>query len=336
MVRRDSGDLTDPLASAPMSEPVPAEPVLPHATPVTGFTVPPGLYAAEEPLISRDYNGWWSRGIAVVRSGWRQLVLIQAAGAVVSFGAAAVFGVLQITSLPPGALSPTPGSPSPDPNVAAGVLLRQLGFLLGAVAVAGFVGLLLTLTTVHLVVQIASGRRAEFGPAVRAALPRILPLLGWGLLAGLIMVAGACACVLPVFYFYAVFLVLGPVVMFERGGAVGRCFRLFHGNLGASVGRVATIVGLSIGVNLVGTVVNAVLSAVTGGPGAPQSTRVAVLLAGALLGAVLQGGLGVLTAPLTVLTYADERARIEPVRSADLIRALGLGPEDQISATVPT
>jgi len=188
--------------------------------------------------------------------------------------------------------------------------------------------------TVHIVAQLASGRRPEFGLAVRGALPRILPLLGWSLLAGLIILGGLCACVLPSFYFLAVFTVLAPVVMFERSAAVGRCFRLFHGNLGASVGRVAIIIGFGVGVSVVSQVL---ATGLTRAAGTELTARVLVTVVTTAISALLRAGVGVLTAPLTVLTYADQRARIEPVRSADLIAALGLGPAggDQSSATVP-
>jgi hypothetical protein len=320
----------------PVSEPQQFEAVPPLESPVSGFTVPPAMYTAHEPLISPDFNGWWSRGIAVVKAGWRPILLVQLGGGLVSLVFSATVVLIQLHSVPSAVLTPTPGAPPPDPGQVLQPLLSQLGLFLGAAALTAFVSLLVTLMTVHLVVQVASGRRAQFGPALRAALPRILPLLGWSSLAGLILFGGVCACILPVFYFLAVFTVLAPVVMFERGGAVGRCFRLFHGDLGASLGRIATIVGLGIGVAVVESVINGGLLAATGGATADLSTRVAVPLVSAVIGAGLNGGLGVLTAPLTVLTYADQRARIEPVRSADLIRELGLGPDDdQRSATVP-
>ncbi len=187
--------------------------------------------------------------------------------------------------------------------------------------------------TVHLVVQLASGRRPELGLAARAAVPRILPLLGWSLLAGLLMLIGLCACVIPFFYLLGVFTVLAPVVMFERGPAIARCFTLFRGDVGASAARVAIILGFSVGVSVLSQVVGA---SVAGIAGTDIGARMVAAVAAATVAALLRAAVGVLTAPLTVLTYADERARIEPVRSADLIAALGLGPAGgQSSATVP-
>ncbi len=47
-----------------------AEDPLRPPTPSGGYAVPPELYRADEPLISRDINGWWARGIAILKAGW--------------------------------------------------------------------------------------------------------------------------------------------------------------------------------------------------------------------------------------------------------------------------
>lgn len=282
------------------------------------------MYAAPEPLISNDFSGWWSKGVAVARTGWRPLAILQVGGALLGFVFTAVLGVIQLRAVSDIVTNRAPGAPPPTAGEVLGPLLRLYGFTLAGGAVAGFVSLLVTLMSVHIVVQVAGGRHPDLGGAFRAALPRILPLLGWSLLSGLILLAGLCACVLPGLYFLAVFTVLAPVVMVERVNVIGRCFKLFHGNLGASLGRVATIIGLGIAVGLVSAVVDSVLSAVAGGTSAGMGARVTVVLIGGLIGALLQAGLGILTAPLTVLTYADQRARIEPINSATIVRELGL------------
>lgn len=55
-----------------------------------------------------------------------------------------------------------------------------------------------------------------------------------------------------------------------------------------------------------------------------MGARVTVVLVGGLIATLLRAGLGILTTPLTVLTYADQRARIEPINSATIVRELGL------------
>jgi hypothetical protein len=291
-----------------------------------GFTVPPAQYADPEPLISPDFNGWWTRGMAIVKAGWRPIVLVQSLGALVSFGMTA--GVALFSLFHP------PLSPAEDatPNQVLGIVLPWIGMALAGVALAGLVSLLVTLTTAHLSIQVAAGGRGEVGPALGAAGRRLFPLLGWGLVSGLITVAGACACILPAFYFMAVFTVLAPVVLIERGAAVNRCFRLFHGNLGASVARVAMIFVLNIGASVVGSAVSTGISRGIDGVTGRMSLQVVALLVATFFQTVIGAGAGVLVGPLTVLTYADERARIEPVRSADLINEVLPGYR---SATVP-
>jgi hypothetical protein len=287
------------------------EPNEPPFPPRSGFSVPPEMYVAPEPLVSPDYAGWWSRGTGIIRAGWRPLLGVQLAAGLVSFVLAVPVEIVQLNLLRNRSIEPADA-------------LRATGLTLGLAAVAGFAGLLATLMTVHIVVQIASGRRAEFGPAARAALPRILPLLGWSLLSGVVLVAGLCACVIPFFFFLLVFTPLAPVVMFERGNAVSRCFRLFNGDRGVSAGRTATIVGLTIGVGLVASVVGVLVQQVTGSPVTAGGIGLITVLVNGILGVSLRAALGILTAPLTVLTYADQRARLDGTRSADLIRALGL------------
>src|SRR5438046_1868702 len=98
-----------------MSEPV---------APMGGFTVPPAQYADPEPLISPDFNGWWARGMAIVKAGWRPIVMVQSLGAVVSFGMTA--GVALFSLLNP------PLSPAGDvtPNQVLGIVLPRVGLAL--------------------------------------------------------------------------------------------------------------------------------------------------------------------------------------------------------------
>jgi hypothetical protein len=137
-------------------------------------------------------------------------------------------------------------------------------------------------------------------------------------------VAGFCACILPGFYFLAVFAVLPALVACERGGLVSRCFSLFHGDFAAALGRVATIFGLSLGSGMVAALLG--LIAETASTAGLSGT--AGIVTGSVLSTVLAliGGaaIGVLTAPLTLTTYADMRARIEPLSTGMLAVELGL------------
>ena len=89
---------------------------------------------------------------------------------------------------------------------------------------------------------------AQVVPALKGAARRLFPLIGWGVLAGMLTLVAFLACGLPAFYVAAATAVLAAVVTFGRGGVIARCFRLFHGDLGSSVARIATMAAIAIAV----------------------------------------------------------------------------------------
>jgi glycerol uptake facilitator-like aquaporin len=120
-----------------------------------------------------------------------------------------------------------------------------------------------------------------------------------------------------------VFVVLAPVVALERGvNPISRCFKLFHGNLGTSIARVATIFGVFIGIVIVAAIftvpVNLAVSPATASTGALVVAGLLTTIIAVVIGAVA----GVLAGPLTVTAYADMRARIEPVSTPQLAQEL--------------
>jgi hypothetical protein len=284
----------------------------PPPPPGSGYGPPVAGGFPPDPLISPDFAGWWQRGLQVVRRSWRQLAILQAIVAVFTValqGAAAVSQSLSLREL--NGLSETETPP--------------LGTVLGASALtfvasigAVLMSTLVTLAAVRIVVVTATGGQPDVAEALRGAARRLFPMIGWSLLAGLIVVAGICACIMPGLYFWAVFSVLAPVVAFERGGAIGRCFTLFHGDLGRSLARIATVIGILFAGTMVAALV-AVVGDVFADPlTAPTPALVAAALVSTAIGVVVGGGLRVLTDPLTVAAYADMRARIEPLSSAML------------------
>jgi hypothetical protein len=181
-----------------------------------------------------------------------------------------------------------------------------------------------TLAAVRIVVQGATGAAPDLGAAVAGAVRRLFPMVGWGILAGLITFAGVCACIVPGLYFGAVFLVLAPVVAVERGNPISRCFKLFHGDLGSSLARIATIFGITVGASFVGGVVGAIAGLAA--PPATASTAALVVAAAvaAAFATLIGGALRLFIDPLTVAAYADMRARVEPLSSAMLAHELGV------------
>jgi hypothetical protein len=303
-----------PYGQAPPPYGYPAPPLGP-IPPVPPFTPP------SDPLISADYGGWIRRNVALVKAYWRPLALLQLIGVVAGLVLsvpAQIIAALGKREL--GTVSATADGSSVLP--AFGKALPAVGVGVAGSLLASLVTVLVTLAGIRLLVVGVTGGRTDIGDALKGALGRLLPLVGWGLVSGLIMLVGLCVCLLPGIYAGAVFLVLPAVVLFERGDVIGRCFRLFHADLGATLARVATIAGLVIAVVLVsgvfGVIVNAVTNASTAGSGAlVGSTAIS-----AVFDIVVGAAIGVVLIPLILTTYADERARVEPLHTGILAAEL--------------
>lgn len=288
---------------------------------------PPGSprFDPADPLVSHDYAGWWQRGTAVVKAGWRPLALLQVITVVPTMLLlipAQIFTVLEQRAVSREAVSG--GTPQLGPLLTAvGILVLTLLPVLLIYAIG-------VMASARMVVTVATGGPAKIGPAVRGVLPRVPALIGWYLVAALLITAALCACVLPVFYVGAVLVILPAVVAFERGGAIARCFRLFHTDLGAAVGRIATIAALGLGFSAVVGVISLIATFATLGSAFPDPTAVAstgAVVADSVLGSLLSGVgsviSGVVLTPLMVATYADLRARREPFSTAQLVAQPG-------------
>ncbi|MET8153347.1 hypothetical protein ACIBSW_16480 [Actinoplanes sp. NPDC049668] len=290
------------------------EPVQPQAYSPPGLPGYPMLgvpdsdprFDPADPLVSADFAGWWRRGFAVIRRGWRALALVQV------LTAAATLVVL----IPAELFDDLSSRDFSDPDGLSGPLLAANGLMVVANCLEPLIYLIGTLVTVRVTVSIATGADPGVGRAVRAVLPRVPAMIGWSLLTSLITVAALLAFVLPVFYVAAVFVVLPVVVLFEPGNPVTRCFSLFHNDLGAAVARIATIAGLGLAISLPLIVGTAALSLT----GVTAFTDTSSIVLGSVTGTVL-GELGplicgVVLIPLTVAAYADLRARREPFTTA--------------------
>jgi hypothetical protein len=298
-----------------------------------------------DPLISPDYSGWWRRSVAIVKQGWRSLAVLQLIGFVVSL----LFSVPQALLLLNLSQDLTTASTTVDPDTGAPVapdlssVFPVIGLTLVGLFLTIMVGFAVAIACNHVAVSVAAGLRPRLGAALGLAVRRMFPLLGWQILAGLLVLLGVCACILPAIYLSAVFMVLPVVVTFERGGsAISRCFKLFHQDLGASIGRIATIGGITFGIAVVAYVISTIIQAAAGGPAFdPQITDngngitsfgdfgtgyLVAVVAGAVVSDLLSRAGAVLTATLTMTAYADLRARVEPLTTAVLANEAGLAP----------
>lgn len=286
----------------------------------------------DDPLIAADYSGWWRRSIAIVRAGWRPLMAVQAVGVALHLVTYAPLLAWSVSLTP--SLTRTGESGEPVADVTAFVSL------LGLIVVGEFLILLVTsavtVASVYVGVAVAVREPPRVGAALAMAARRMFALLGWQFVAGVLITLGMCACFLPAVYLFAVFTLLPVVVAVERTNVVGRCFRLFHRDLGASVARIGTILGITMGVALVTSVVNSIANAATGvqvspfGVGATVTDENVgrVVLVGSLVmlfSTVVSAAVAVFTAPMTLTAYADLRSGREELSTPVLAAELGIG-----------
>jgi hypothetical protein len=278
--------------------------------PTGGYTTPPQMpYQYADPLISPDYSGWWSRGVSIVKRGWKALAVLQAVGVIMALIVQApVAAYAALISRDLNAEIASSGTNTPDLSP----ILGLLGFGLLSAFLAIVVAALITVATVHVGTSIAMGAGPRVADAVRLALRRVFPFLGWQLLAAPIYLVAVCLCVLPVFYVAAVFTVLPAVVAAERTNAISRCFSLFHRDLGTAVARTATILGISIGASVVGGLIGAVFDTAVSSATPGTSGIIGGAIVSTSFTAVIAGACAVLLAPLTLTAYADMRSRTEP------------------------
>jgi hypothetical protein len=271
-----------------------------------------------DPLISPDYAGWWQRSIDIVKKYWKELLILQAIGAVASLVLRLPVALLQINTVN------DLQSQGPITDANAGSALGRAVGLFTASAGTGFLAIiitsLVTLATIRLIVTAITTGRANVGEALSGSLNRVFPLIGWQIVAGLIVLVGVCACVLPSIYLAAVlFPILPAVVLFERTNVISRCFKLFHGNLNSSLARVATMAAIGIVAGLIAFTITAILGA---GANMASGTTVAGTIAGTVIGVIITAAAGLLFGPLTLTTYADMRARVEPLSTSVLAAEL--------------
>ncbi len=324
-----------PPPASPYGTPPAGPPAGPYGTPPAvrygtppagGFGGPPPGIGDGDPLVSPNYEGWWMRSFELFKRGWRPLLILQLIAFVVALPLTVYTAIFQGIVLPEwedrinaqidvgGPLALADFTP---------LIVHAVILVVGGIVALLFYWLVL-LASFRVVATVAVGGEVSLGAALKHGLRRLLPMIGWQILGSLLVLIGICACILPGVYVIAVLLVMPAVVAFERGangGAIDRSFRLFHGDLGTSAARVATMLGLYVVVALVVGVLAAVVELGTG-----TADQVGVVVAGAavssLLQVALQAAVTVCGVPLLVTTYADMRARVEPFSTAVMAEEL--------------
>ncbi|MBC3192589.1 hypothetical protein H7X46_16110 [Pseudonocardia sp. C8] len=240
-----------------------------------------------DPLVPFSFGDWFSKIVGVVQRSWKPLALIQLAVYIpiaILNAVAALAGYTAATS----GLDPT-GLPSP--GFLTGTLL--VGLLLFAVSLV--VSALGQAASVFVVVRDAAQRPYTPQQALAFARSRALPVIGWSLLAGLLVMLGFFALVLPGIYLATVFAgaLLGVVVV-ERAG-MGRAFTLVNPRFFPVLGRLLVL--------LVAAIVASLLVSLVVGPIVTLSPVLGQLVSTVLIGIPV----AVVAAGATVVTYAENR-----------------------------
>ena len=293
----------------------------PYGPPQPGYGPQFGLYAGpDDPLVSPDYSGWWNRAMRLLGSSWRQMAMVQLVWAVpliaIGVGANLLSARFDTTST-----RSTTSTTTVDfgPEVIVALILVLVLAMIGVLA-----GLVTQLATIQIAVQRATGQPVSVGAALLTGLRRAPAMLGWGILAGLLILVGLLFCFLPGIYLYVALLVLPVIILVERGKGIGRAFELFHADFGSAIGRVATIIGIEIAFGVVNYVISMAIG-LSAGFGSPETIAagpsVGVAVLSAIISVVISIASSIVGSPLLLTAYADMRARHEPFSTAYLVPA---------------
>jgi hypothetical protein len=304
------------MTEQPPSEPQPEFGGQPQPAPDPYAGYPgPGAGDPNDPLVAGEYGGWWARGTALFRKTWKHLLILQIALVVLNLILVGPVQVYRAATLPAATVASRT-----DPMAAL-----QLGSLLLSVVasvIAALVAAVVGLVALHIVVMAAANEPIDLAEAARRASRRLLPMIGWGVIFGLLGFVGTIFCILPGIYVALVSLLLTPVIAFERENPVSRCFALFNRNFGLALGITATMTGLVYAVSLLAGCIGGVFGAGSALAGNNGLLIVGVLVA-TLISAIFAAAIGLLNYPLQTVAYATLRARTVPLTTGQLVSELG-------------
>ncbi|MBV9139859.1 MAG: hypothetical protein JO115_02880 [Pseudonocardiales bacterium] len=261
---------------------------------------------SNDPLVPASFGGWLGRVLGVVRRSFAQLAVLQMITAAVSV----VFGVVTALMTPDRAAlrsqleSGAPLTQHQISGLAASALISTIGILV-MVVISAYVGS----AAMFVVIRDAAGQPTTAAEGLRLGAGRALPMLGWGLLAGILAGIGFVLFILPGVYLMIVTIALaGVVVVVERAG-IRRCFTLVNPRFLPTAGRVLLTALASI-------VYFVIVFAVTGGF-SPSSGVIGVVVRRILF---IPGG--VVGAAVAVVTYAELRFHERGVNTGTLVAEL--------------
>ncbi|MFR9801366.1 hypothetical protein ACL02T_03565 [Pseudonocardia sp. RS010] len=231
-----------------------------------------------DPLVAADFSDWWAKVLAVLKRSWQPLLLIQLATALPALILAAILGVVLAAG-----------------GGVVGVAVGGGIFVILVVAAS----LLAQGASVYVVTRQAAEQPVGASEALSFAASRALPLLGWGLLAGILVFIGFLLLVLPGVYLLVVFAAsLTGVIMYERAG-IGRTFELVNRQFWGTFGRLITF---AIAAAVYSGIISAIVSTFTAPDSVARSLVVNILTLPVTLAA----------AGVAVVTYASLRNKENP------------------------
>src|SRR5690349_14078926 len=143
--------------------------------PPAGYALPAQYYAGpEDPLVSRDIGGWWNRSLRLLQKAWLPLLAVH------------LISVPALEVLTAWAQTAINGKDELSTSDVRTFLLR-LGL---TVLVGGLLSAVVSLASLRMLVQAATGRPIAIGAALLDALRRTPLLIGWGIPAVLMVGLG--------------------------------------------------------------------------------------------------------------------------------------------------
>ncbi|MDT7611983.1 MAG: hypothetical protein QOG96_6486 [Pseudonocardiales bacterium] len=280
----------------------------------------------EDPLVPVDLGGWFKRVFGVLRRSFGRVLLLQG---VVLLAA----GVIELVTVQ-NVISNLAGSVSAlgeagaldqtgDPSQLSPAIVGAFASLFSPVTVIAWLAFMVIAVFAqaaswYVVVGDAAGERTSISAALRLSARRVLPLLGWGLLANLIAAAGFVLLVVPGIYLMIVFgsTLVGVVVVERRG--IGRCFALLKGRFWATTGRLL-LAGVILGGYSV--IVSIVVTPVVVGLASNGIDLTTGIVMAMLVNLVLSIPAGVAMVAVVVVTYAELRGHERPGVSTPTLAA---------------
>jgi hypothetical protein len=281
--------------------------------PAYGYQVPPAAYGlGADPLVTpptEGFGGWFRRLFATLGRSWKSLVLISLCTTAVPIAALSTAFAAASQRL----VVPTPAGSTAAPSIDMGRFGTVMLIALAAIPITSYLTAVANAATVWSLTREAAGQPAPLRTALGFGLRKGVRLWGWSLLYSLMILAGLCACILPGLYFALAGCLYVPIALYIRGGnPIGMSFSAVNRSFAPALGRMALLVLMVYGVELVLSIPVQFVQAASAGAGLAAS--VVEQLVTAPLALVLTVG--------SVLLFAELWARQVPTTTTNLDHAL--------------